>query len=200
MANIVYTFEGQVYLNITNRCPCRCVFCIRQNGDGLGSAETLWHHGDPTAEEVIAALREFDFTGYEEIVFCGYGEPLYALDTFLAACRVIREELHLRIRLNTNGLADLIHGKKTVPLIAPYVDIVSISLNAPNATRYNEVTRPAYGEPAFEAMLQFARECKEAGLAVKFSVVDVIPTEEIEACKTLAQSLGIPLRVREYVG
>lgn len=198
MTDIVYTLEGQVYLNITNRCPCRCTFCIRQSGDGVGSAETLWHHGDPTEREVLDALRAFDFSGYDEIVFCGYGEPLCTLPVFLAACRYIKEHLKLKIRLNTNGLGDLVNEKKTVPLIAPYVDTVSISLNAPTAERYNEVTRPSYGEDAFAALLAFAKECKERIPSVKFSVVDVIPAEEIEACRKLAESMGIPLRVRAY--
>ena len=72
MADIVYTYRGKVYLNITNRCPCRCTFCIRSNGDGLGSAHTLWHKSDPTAEEIAKAIEEFDFSDFSEVTFCGY--------------------------------------------------------------------------------------------------------------------------------
>lgn len=76
MADIVYTYRGKVYLNLTNRCPCSCTFCIRSNADGLGSADTLWHKSDPTAEEITAAIESFDFSGFPEVTFCGYGEPL----------------------------------------------------------------------------------------------------------------------------
>lgn len=198
MADIIYTYEGNVYLNITNRCPCRCRFCIRNNGDGVGSAETLWHSGDPTLEEVLAAVRAFDFSGYTEVIFCGYGEPLCALDTLLATARYIRETLGLKIRVNTNGLGDLINGRPTAELLADCVDTVSISLNAPTKEKYADITRPSFGEDAFEAMLRFAQDCKRCIPSVKLTVVDVIPPEDIEACRKLAAELDIPLRVREY--
>lgn len=109
MTDIVYEFEGKIYLNITNKCPCRCTFCIRNNGDGLGSAENLWFKGDPTFEEIKAELDNHNFSNYDkEIVFCGYGEPLYALDNLIKTATYIKNKLNLKIRLNTNGLGDLI--------------------------------------------------------------------------------------------
>lgn len=198
MADIVYTYEENVYLNITNRCPCRCRFCIRNNGDGVGSADTLWHKADPTLEEVLDAIRTFDFSGYSEIIFCGYGEPLCALDTLLATARFIKEHTHLKIRVNTNGLGDLINGKPTAALLGECVDTVSISLNAPTKEKYTDITRPCFGEDAFEAMLRFAKDCKQYITKVRLTVVDVIPPEDIEACRRLAAELDIPLRVRAY--
>ena len=198
MADILYTLEGHLYLNITNRCPCDCVFCIRQNGDGVGSAETLWHQRDPSTDEVMAALREFDFSPYTEAVFCGYGEPTVALDTLLAAAKYLKD-VGLNVRLNTNGLSDLIHGKPTAAMLKGLVDTVSISLNAPTAARYNDVTRPSFGERAFEAMLSYAAECKQLVPNVVFTVVDVITPDEIEACRAIADRMGIPLRVRARI-
>ena len=198
MADILYVYEGQLYLNITNRCPCNCTFCIRKNGDGVGSAETLWHQHDPSRDEVMAALRAYDFSPYREAVFCGYGEPTVALDTLLTAARYLKEQ-GLRVRVNTNGLSDLIHGKPTAALLAGSVDAVSISLNAPTAARYNEVTRPSFGERAFEAMLSFAADCKKCIPSVTFTVVDVITPAEIEACQTLADGMGITQRVRKRI-
>lgn len=198
MADILYVLDGKLYLNITNRCPCDCVFCIRQNGDGVGSAETLWHQRDPSTDEVMDALRAFDFSPYTEAVFCGYGEPTMALDTLLLAARYLKE-IGLLVRLNTNGLSDLMNGKPTAALLKGLVDKVSISLNAPTAARYNEVTRPSFGERAFEAMLKFAEDCKRYVPAVTFTVVDVITPEEIEACRALSDRMGIPLRVRARI-
>lgn len=66
MADIVYTYGNSVYMNITNKCPCSCVFCIRSNGDGLGSAESLWLKKDPTLEEIEDEINKFDFSPYSK--------------------------------------------------------------------------------------------------------------------------------------
>lgn len=199
MTNIVYTFENKVYLNITNACPCRCKFCIRNNGDSVGEATTLWFDKhNPTNEEIKKAIDEFDFTNYEKsVVFCGYGEPTCNLSGLLETAKYLKQK-GIKIRLNTNGLSDLINKRKTAKEICELVDSVSISLNAPTAEKYNEITQPVYGEKAFEAMLKFAKECKEYGIATKMTVVDVISQEDIEECKKLCEEMGIPLRVREY--
>lgn len=199
MADILYTYKNGVYLNITNKCPCRCTFCIRSMGDGLGSAKSLWLKGDPTLEEIIASINAFDFTDYQEIIFCGYGEPTCALDNMIAVCDHIRAtQPKLKIRLNTNGLSDLINKKPTAKLICDHIDSISISLNASNAEAYNEVTRPSFGPVAFDAMIAFSKECKQYMNEIKLSVVDTISPEEIEASKAVAAELGIPLRVRNY--
>lgn len=146
-----------------------------------------------------AALRAFDFASYDEITFCGYGEPTCALDTLTAAAAYLRKTYPaVRLRVNTNGLGDLINGRPTAPILASCVDVISVSLNAPTAEKYVAVTRPSYGEAAFDAMLAFADECRRLGARVIFTVVDVIPPEDIEASRAVAEAHGIPLRVREY--
>lgn len=199
MADIVYTFEGSVYLNITNACPCRCKFCIRNNGDSVGDAKTLWFDKhNPDFEEIKKAIDEFDFTSYEKsVIFCGYGEPTCNLDALLKTGRYLKEK-GFNIRINTNGLSDLINKRATAKEICEIADTVSISLNAPTAEKYNDISQPVYGEKSFDALIKFALECKELGAAVKLTVVDVISKEDIDDCQKLADSLGIPLRVREY--
>lgn len=198
MADIIYTFENQVYLNITNACPCKCTFCIRNNGDSVGEATTLWFEHSPSIDEIKAEIDKFDFSKYNNsIIICGYGEPTCALNNMLEACKYLREK-GVKIRLNTNGLSDLINKRETAKEICEVIDSVSISLNAPTAEKYNEVTRPSFGEKSFDAMLKFAKECKEYGTPVKLTVVDVISKEDIEDCKKLCEEIGIPLRVREY--
>ena len=198
MADIIYTFENQVYLNITNACPCKCTFCIRNNGDSVGEATTLWFEHSPSIEEIKAEIDKFDFSKYNNsIIICGYGEPTCALNNMLEACKHLKSK-GISIRLNTNGLSDLINKRETAKEICEVVDSVSISLNAPTAEKYNEVTRPSFGEKSFDAMLKFAKECKEYGTPVKLTVVDVISKEDIEDCKKLCEEIGIPLRVREY--
>lgn len=199
MADIIYTYAGSAYMNITNKCPCSCVFCIRANGDGLGSAESLWLKNDPTIEEIKAEIDNFDFSPYSEVVFCGYGEPTEALDNLIESAKYIKEKHSLKIRLNSNGLSDLINGKPTAHLLEGLVDSISISLNAPDADCYQRVTRSKYGKEAYPALLKFAEDCKKYIPSVKFTVVDVISEDEIAECKKIAEKMNIPLRVRKWI-
>lgn len=197
MSEILYTYKNQVYANITNRCDCNCQFCIRSHQDSVGEAESLWLKSDPTLEEIKEAMDAFDFTGYEELVFCGYGEPTCALENLLAGAAYAKEKYHIKIRLNTNGLANLYHKRNVVPELAKVIDCVSISLNAPTAEKYQEVTRPQF-ENAFPALLEFATLAKEAFNRTMLSIVDVLPEEDIKASRQLAEELGIYLRIRKF--
>ena len=199
MADIIYTYGGSAYMNITNKCPCACIFCIRSNGDGLGSADSLWLKGDPTIDEIKAEIDNFDFSEYDEVVFCGYGEPTQALDNLIESAKYLKEKHSLKIRLNSNGLSDLINGKPTAHLLEGVVDSISISLNAPDSEAYQRVTHSKFGEDAYPALLKFAEECKQYIPSVKFTVVDVISEEEIKECKKISEKMGIPLRVREWI-
>lgn len=197
MADILYTYKNEVYVNLTNKCDCSCTFCIRSHKNAVGNADTLWHKKDPSIREVEAAMDAFDFTGYEELVYCGYGEPTCALENLIASAKYAKEKYGIKVRVNTNGLGSLYCGRDIVPELKEAADIVSISLNAPDEKKYMEVTRPQF-ENAFQGMLDFARECRNAGLEVRFTVVDVLPEKEIEASRRLAESLGIGLRVRHF--
>ncbi|NMA79395.1 MAG: TIGR04100 family radical SAM protein [Clostridiales bacterium] len=195
---ILYTVGDSLYLNITNKCPCSCVFCIRNNGDSVGDADNLWLEREPNFDDVKQDLDKFDFTNIDEIVFCGYGEPFERLDLILEVSDYIRSITNLPIRVNTNGLSDLINGKPTAHLLKGRIDTISISLNAPTKEEYTRVTRPVYGEKAFDAMLNFAQDCKNYVENVVLTIVDVISEEDIQASKDLAQKIGINLRIREY--
>lgn len=196
---IFYKFEGKLYINITNGCPCRCVFCIRDNGDSISDNDSLWLEHEPSFEEICEAFDSFDKTGMTDAVFCGYGEPTVRADMVVRVAEYIKANSELSIRLNTNGLVKLIHPDFDVERFRGAIDSVSISLNAPTAARYNEVTRPSFGEKSFDVMLKFAEDMKSVCGKVGFTVVDVISDEEISACQKLADEMDIPLRVREYV-
>ena len=202
MADIVYTYGGHVYLNITNACPCRCEFCIRNNGDSVGDATTLWFTGhSPSYDEIKNAIDTFDFTPYsDEIIFCGYGEPSCAYENLIKTAKYLKEKMpECKLRINTNGLSDLINKKDTADEICSVFDIVSISLNAPTPEKYNALCHPSFGEKSFDAILKFASQCAfHKDVVTKFSVVDVISDEDIEACRKLSEDMGIKLRVRNY--
>lgn len=197
MADILYTYKNQVYANITNRCDCSCVCCIRTHKDSLGEADNLWFKKEPTLEEIKTAMDKFDFTGYKELVYCGYGEPTCALDNLLASAAYAKEKYNVKVRLNTNGLANLYHRRNVVPDLAKVVDSVSISLNAPTAEKYQKVTRPQF-ENAFSAMLEFASLAQETFVHTQLSIVDVLPIEEIKACQKIADDRGIYLKIRKF--
>ncbi len=195
---ILYPVGQHLYVNLTNKCPCACTFCIRQNGDGAYGSDSLWLEHDPDLDEIKAAFAKWDLSQFTELVFCGYGEPTEALPMLLQTAAYAKTLPGCPpIRLNTNGLSDLIHGEPTAFNFAGLLDTVSISLNAGTEKEYMAVTRPKW-DNAFEAMQKFALDCKKYVPKVMFTVVDVIPQSEIEAAQAVADRLGIPLRVRKY--
>lgn len=195
---ILYDVGRKLYINLTNKCPCNCTFCIRHNGDGAYGSDSLWLEHEPSLDEVKEAFSKVDMSKYKEVVFCGYGEPMERVNEVIAVGEFVKANYgDVTVRLNTNGLGDKIHGVPTAKLLQGAVDIVSISLNSYCKEKYNEVTRPKWDD-AFDAMLSFAADCKSYLPQVVFTVVDVIPPEDISRAKALAMSIGIPLRVREY--
>ena len=195
---ISYAFGKNLYLNLTNRCPCACTFCIRSFGDSAYGSDPLWLEHEPSYEEVCADLRQRDLSSYQEVVFCGFGEPTERMELLQQVAAYLKAHGVSCIRLNTNGLADLIYGKPMAHALQGYVDVVSVSLNAGTAAEYEAVTRPKFGAAAFPAMQQFAVACKQYVPKVMFSVVDVLPESELEAAKELAAKLDIPLRIRKF--
>lgn len=194
----VYAVHDNLYINLTNRCPCNCTFCIRHNGDGAYGSDSLWLEREPTCEEVLGEFDKYDMSKFSEIVFCGYGEPMERAEDVAFIGKELKKRYPDKlIRLNTNGLSDKIHGKPTAYLLKGAVDIVSISLNSGNAEDYNKVTRPKWAD-SFEAMLRFAEDCKKYVPKVMFTVVDVISEREINESKAVSEKLGIPLRIRPY--
>lgn len=193
---IAYPLHGSLYLNITNRCPNACIFCIRNSDNGVGY--NLWLEHEPTVSEILAAIG--DIKRYREIVFCGYGEPLMRPEVVVAVCTALKKQNQPHstlIRINTNGLADLFLGYEILPQLKGLVDVISISLNAHNAKEYHRFTQSKYGEEAFDAVLGFARRSCQYIPKVILSVVKY-PGVDIEKTAKIAADLGVEFRVREY--
>lgn len=199
--NVVYEVKDGLYVNLTNRCPCSCTFCIRNNGDGVYGSDSLWLEREPEAAEVIEAVENADPRRFKELVFCGYGEPTERLDTMLDVARYVKKTYpEMSVRVNTNGLADLIAGKPVAASFAGLFDTVSISLNAATKEEYVELCRPKFGEAAYQAMLDFAKEVSGYVQRVVMTVVATPETEQrkIDACKKICEVLGLEFRVRQY--
>lgn len=198
---ITYQVKQSVYVNLTNRCPCACRFCLRNNGASVFGSDPLWLEREPTLEEVEASLDKWDYNRYLEVVFCGYGEPTERLDVLLSAAEYLkRRDPTLRVRVNTNGLSDLVNGKPTAQLFTGKVDCLSISLNTDDAAEYLDMCRPKFGEAAYPALLAFTKEAATAVPEVVMTVVGepVTSLKKQARCRALAESLGAHLRVRPY--
>ncbi|MBP5751707.1 MAG: radical SAM protein [Treponema sp.] len=203
---IIYPEYKGLYINLTNRCPCACTFCIRQKASGaeFENIETLWLDHEPTAQEVIDAIKEESklerFKNYKEFVFCGYGEPTEALDVLLETARFLKEKTDKPIRINTNGLGNLINKKDITPLFEGLIDAVSISLNSSDPKIYAERVRPKFGEESHSAMLDFARcAVKHVPNVTMTTVSTTITKEDEENCRKICESLGVKYRIRELI-
>jgi len=187
-----------IYVNLTNQCPCSCTFCLR-NTKEMAQSNSLWLDREPTVQEVIGEFEKYDLSKFDEIIFCGFGEPLTRLDDLLEVAKYLKDRSNSTpIRVNTNGLADLMHKKKIAPLLKDLINTVSISLNASNAEEYFRLTRNKFGIESYDAMLKFAVSCKEYVQNVVMTVVDCIGQEEIDACQDVCDTVGVPLRVRPF--
>lgn len=196
---ISYEVGKNLYLNLTNQCPCACTFCIRNNGDRAYGSDPLWLEHEPTMEEIKADLSKRDISAYNEVIFCGFGEPTCRLDALLETAKWLKSNCEtVKFRLNTNGLGDLVNNRPIAEELCEIIDTISISLNAGTKEEYMKVTRPKF-ENAWEAMHKFTADCVNTGKSqVVMSVVDVISPEQIEASREVAESLGAVLRVRTY--
>lgn len=188
---IAYRIRESLYLNITNRCTNACSFCVRFYSDFV-KGHMLRLGEEPTAEELVASIGAP--THYEEVVFCGYGEPLIKLDVVKEVSSWVKEKGG-RVRINTNGHGNLIHGRNILPELAGLVDVLSVSLDAHDAATYEALCKPVY-ENAYQAVLEFIKEGRKYIPVVQATVVDKEGVD-IKKCEEIARELGITLRVRK---
>ena len=190
-----YQIENNLYINLTNKCSNACTFCVR-NGKDSYYGNSLWLDKEPTVQEVIDSI---DFTkSYNEIVFCGFGEPTYRINELVELAKYFKSKGY-KTRLNTNGQGNLINNKDITVMLKGVIDLVNVSLNMPNKIEYQKICVSKFGEQAFDALIDFAVGCKNNNVNVCFSVVDCIGAEKVEMCKKLAEQVKIPLRVREFI-
>ena len=199
MMTITYPVNKGLYINMTNRCPCNCTFCLRHNAEGVYGSDSLWLEREPTVQEVCDSVDTWDLPQFDEVVFCGYGEPTERLEDLLLVAKYIKAKDDIKIRINTNGLADLIWQKQTAPSLKGLIDTVSISLNTPNQEDYLKVVRPKFGAGSYDAMLRFTKDCTAYVPNVVMTVVDVVTSkEEQEQCRKICENIGARLRVRPF--
>lgn len=197
--SIVYRYVPRphaLYLNITNRCTNNCSFCVRNYSSGL-SGYRLRLNREPSIDEIRRELQGELKESDDEVVFCGFGEPTMRLDIVLELTRMIKKQCpHLKIRLNTDGLAQLRNKDREVAreLREAGMDSVSISLNAESQEKYGLLCRPSL-QGAYRAVLDFARDCKKYLPEVMLTAVD-LGVANLSECKRIAEDLGCEFRVR----
>lgn len=192
-AKIAYRIRNSLYLNITNRCSNRCSFCAKFD-DFIVKGHNLLLDGEPSVNEVMEAIGKPE--GIDEVVFCGYGEPLLRLDLVKQVAAQLKQRGY-RIRVNTDGQANLVHGRDILPELVGLVDSISVSLNASDTATYNNICNTPFGEGGFAGVCDFIRSARKHIPQVAASAV-TLPAVDIEACRELALSLGVEFRVREY--
>ncbi|MDA8240673.1 MAG: YchF/TatD family DNA exonuclease [Nitrospiraceae bacterium] len=190
-AEIAYQIRDSLYLNITNRCTNACSFCVKFRSDFVKGHRLRLSH-EPTEEEITRSIG--DPSLYNEVVFCGYGEPLQRLDTVKHVARWIKERGG-RVRINTNGHANLIHKRDILPELKGIVDSISVSLDAQDEATYNRLCKPAF-KNAHAEIIWFIRQAKEFIPDVQATVVE-LEGVDIEKCREIAAQLGVKLRIRK---
>lgn len=191
---IAYQIRHSLYLNITNRCTLACVFCPKfRDWSVQGHFLKLDH--EPTVAEILASIG--DPRDHDEIVFCGYGEPTLRLEVLKKVAAEMKKS-GARVRLNTDGLGSLVHGRNIVPELTSLIDAVSVSLNAPDARTYKKICRSHLGASAYPAVKAFIVAAKPHISAVTATVVG-LPRLDVEACRRIiTRELRVNFRLRPH--
>ena len=199
--NLVYRLEGKIYINLTNKCTNNCVFCIRAIKDDVVGADLFLKTENFSAQDVIDQLKKFENQMSDEIVFCGYGEPIIKLDILKEVAKYIKENYKgVKVRVNTNGQGNLIHKRDIVPELKGLIDKVSISLNGENEEEYERISKPNL-KNTYSAVKDFIKECAESGIDTTATVVSGYKGYEVNVknCEEITKSLGAKFRERPWI-
>ena len=209
MANtLVYTLDGKIYINLTNRCTHDCIFCLRNDKDDV-CGQTLWLDSEDFTsddvikqyEKILSSAHNDGITYAKEVVFCGYGEPMLKLEILKEVAKYIKEKYpDTKIRVNTNGHANYVYKTNVVPELKGLVDEFSVSLNGENSIEYDELSQPKF-EGAYDEVKKFIKACSDNGIDVVASVVEGYKGRHInlEKCEEISKNLGAKFRAREWI-
>ena len=190
--SLVYDIGQRRYLNITGRCTLKCLFCPKHNGTQQLHEYQLALNHQPSAKDIIPLLG--DIQDYAEYVFCGFGEPTLNLDTLISVAQTIKTQ-HGRVRVNTDGLGNLFHRRNILPELAPWVDSLSISLNADIEAVYNRHCQPRL-RGAYQALLDFIALAPHYIDDVQVSAIDGLEGVNVTRCREIALSSGAQFKQR----
>jgi len=202
VSNLVYTLDGKIYINLTNKCTNDCIFCIRTLKDDV-QGKNLWLQSeDFTSDDVIRQLKPLLKSG-EEVIFCGYGEPTLKLDVLKEVAKFVKDNYQgTKVRLNTNGHANFVYKRDVTKELVGLMDEISVSLNASTEELYKELTQPnLVCEKPLAEVEDFIKKSVGSGIKTVASVVDGYKNHDIDlaACEKITKDLGAEFRVREWL-
>ena len=94
MSNVlVYTLDEKIYINLTNRCTNNCIFCLRKDKDDVVGQRLWLDNENSTAKDVIEQFEKvYEKTPSQEVIFCGYGEPMLKFDVLKDVAKYIKDK------------------------------------------------------------------------------------------------------------
>jgi TatD DNase family protein len=194
---VSYQIRNSLYLNLTTRCTDDCVFCTRLTRPVV-QGYNLKLDREPTADEVWESID--DPTKYDEVVFCGYGEPTLRLDVVKEVAKKIKDAGG-RVRLNTNGHGNVINKRNILPELQGLIDEMSVSLNTDTSEAYDEICRPlpAFRNGIYDKIKEFIAEAKKYIPKVQATIVTDQKDVDEAACEDIIQKeFGVDYRARRY--
>lgn len=196
---IAYKIRDSLYLNITNRCSNDCAFCIRSITPFIKGHHLILEQ-EPEAEDIWKAIGDPNPGACHEVVFCGLGEPLIRLDVVkVISTKLKKSNGKVKIRVNSNGQANMLHGRNILIELVGLVDEITVSLNAPDEETYYRICKPQLGQCAYKGIKEFILEAKRYIPQVSVTALNGLPGVDIERCRQIAENeLGVKFRVREY--
>ena len=191
---VAYQIRNSLYLNITNRCTNSCIFCAK-NKDFIVKGHELSLNQEPSVAEIKKEID--DPSHFDEIVFCGYGEPLLRLDVIKEVSRWLKDQ-GCKVRINSDGQANLVHDRNILPELTGLIDAISISLNAADNDSYHKLCRSPFGaQQSYQAVKDFIQQAREYIPEVTATAVSY-PGINIAACEQVAKELGVKFKARDY--
>ncbi|MBF0136309.1 MAG: YchF/TatD family DNA exonuclease [Magnetococcales bacterium] len=191
---LAYTIGRGLYLNVTRGCTLHCQYCPKWRDEPQVHVYDLSLTRNPTAAELIAALGE-DVASYDEVVFCGFGEPTLRLAVILEVAAEIKRRGGKRVRLNTDGLANLVYRQDVTPRFRGLIDAVSVSLTAQDQETYDRLCQPALAG-SYQGVLDFLRLVRAYVPHVTATAIEGAAGVDIPACRRIAEGLGVHFRTR----
>lgn len=191
-SQLVYDIGDNRYINIGKTCTLRCTFCPKQHGSWQVHEFNLKLARMPTSAQLIEALG--DISRVNEVVFCGFSEPTLRLNVLLQVARWAKLQGGY-VRVNTDGLGNLVHGRNILPELAECVDAVSISLNAQDERHYEQHCQPQL-PGSYQSLREFITLAPRYINSVTVTAIDGLAGVDIAACETIAHQAGAAFRRR----
>lgn len=199
----VYFLNNTMYINVTNLCTNNCVFCIRDLSATVAGSKMKLDTENILAKDIIEEVAANEPEKRDEIVFCGYGEPLIKLDVVKEVATFIKQNYpNISVRINSNGQGNLIHRRDIVPQLTGLIDKISVSLNAEDEDNYEKITKCKFDKKlAYQSVKDFIKKCKNANIQTTATVVSGFEGYDVDVdkCRKIAEELGVEFKVREWL-